>query len=235
MKKSIHSFLATAAFGLAGLLAHAQSSPKILTVDMAKLYENDYKTQDYMGKLQADAHSAQAQYDQMTKDLTALKAQYDELVEQTRDPTATADAKAKSGADAQKKGQELQGKLTERNNFGQQVTSEFNQRRQSFHDTMMDEIGQKASEIAKSHGATLLIDKSGISVLGAKTIVYADPSYEITDEVMAAINKDRPAPVPGAPAAPAGAAPATTPAPAAAPSSLPPMTVPGVTAPTATP
>ena len=229
MKKSIHSLFAIAAFGSAALLAHAQSEPKILTVDMAKLYENDYKTQDYMGKLQKDAASAQQEYDQMTKDLTALKAQYDELTEQTRDPTATADAKAKAAADAQKKGQELQGKLVERNNFGQQVTTSFNQRRQSFHDTMMDEIGQKATDIAKSHGATLLIDKSGISVLGAKTIVYSDASYEITDEVMAAINKDRPAPV--AAPAPAAAAPATTPAPAAAPSSMPPVTVPGVTAP----
>jgi outer membrane protein len=231
MKKSIHSLFAIAAFGSAALLAHAQSEPKILTVDMAKLYENDYKTQDYMGKLQKEATEAQQTYDGLTKDLMALKAQYDELTEQTRDPTATADAKAKAAADAQKKGQELQGKITERNNFGQQVTASFNQRRQSFHDTMMDEIGQKATDIAKSHGGTLLIDKSGISVLGAKTVVYSDPSYEITDEVMAAINKDRPAPAP----APAAAAPAPAPAPTAEPSNLPPVTVPGVTTPAATP
>jgi outer membrane protein len=228
MKKSIQSLLAIGAFG-AAVLAQAQSAPKILTVDMAKLYENDYKTQEYMGKLQKDETSAQQQYDQMTKDLTALKAQYDELTEQTRDPTATADAKAKAGADAQKKGQELQGKLVERNNFGQQVTREFEQRRQNFHDTMMDEIGQKAAEIAKHHSGNLLVDKSGISILGARTVIYSDPSYDITDEVMTEINKDRPAT--SVPAA--GAAAPAAPAPAA--SSMPAMTVPGVTAPAATP
>jgi outer membrane protein len=226
MKISIPSLLAIGAFGSAALLAHAQSEPKILTVDMAKLYENDYETQDYMTKLHGDENSAQQQYDQMTKDLTALKAQYDELSEQTKDPTATADAKAKSAADAQKTVQELQQKLGERNQFGTQVQREFQQRIQSFHDMMMDKIGQKAADIAKGHGATLLLDKSAISVLGAHTIIYSDPSYEITDEVMAAINKDRPAmpmPAPGAPpsSAPAGSPPA--------------ITVPGVTTPPASP
>jgi outer membrane protein len=169
----------------------------------------------------------------MTKDLTALKAQFDELTEQTKDPTATADAKAKSAADAQKKLQELQQRLTERNNFGQQVRGEFQQRQQNFHDTMMDEIGQKAAGIAKKHDGTLLIDKSGITVLGAHTVIYADPSYEITDEVMVEINKDRPAASAVPAPAPAPAAGAAAPAPAA--SSMPSMTVPGVTAPAPAP
>jgi outer membrane protein len=38
--------------------------------------------------------------------------------------------------------------------------------------------------------------------------LYADPSYDITEEVIAEINKGRPA---GAPAAPAAAAPAAKP------------------------
>jgi outer membrane protein len=232
MKKTIQCLLAIGAFASASLLARAQSEPKILTVDMAKLYENDYKTQEKMVKMQADEKSAQAQYDQMTKDLTALKAQYDELSEQTKDPTATADAKAKSQADAQKKVQEFQQKIADRNNFGATVQREFQQQMQNFHDMMMDEIGQKASEIAKRHGATLLLDKSGISVVGAHSVVYSDPSYEITDEVMAEINKDRPASTVSPAAAPAAPAPAQAPAAGSAP---PAITVPGVTGPAATP
>ena len=44
MKKSIHSLLALAAFGASALFAQAQPALKILTIDMAKLYDGHYKT-----------------------------------------------------------------------------------------------------------------------------------------------------------------------------------------------
>jgi Skp family chaperone for outer membrane proteins len=166
----------------------------------------------------------------MTKDINAQYAQYKELADQAKDPMTTADAKAKAESDAQKLGAQIQQKLNDRNQFGQQVQQEFQKRVQSFHEMLIDQISQKAVEIAKSHGATLLLDKSGIGMLATKAILYSDPSYDITDEVAAAIDKDRPA---SAPAASAPMAPSTPAAPAApsSDSGPPPITVPGVTAP----
>ena len=80
---------------------------------------------------------------------------------------------------------------------------------------------------AKRQGATLLLDKSGPTLIGVSNIIYADASYDITDEVLKEINKDRPAAV-TAPAAPAPSAPAAS-APAADSSSdSPKITLPGV-------
>ena len=88
---------------------------------------------------------------------------------------------------------------------------------------MIEEITKVAVDIAKKKGATFLLDKSGPTLVGVSNILYFDPSLDITDEVMAEINKDRPAMTP-APAA-------TSAAPAAAPASTdsPKITVPGIT------
>ena len=87
---------------------------------------------------------------------------------------------------------------------------------------MIEEITKTATEIAKKHGATILLDKSGPTLVGVSNVLYFDPSLDITDEVQAEINKDRPAVTPTpTTAAAATAAPATTDSPK--------ITVPGIT------
>jgi hypothetical protein len=76
---------------------------------------------------------------------------------------------------------------------------------------MFEKIGAVVQETAKKKGATLVLDKSGLSNIGLNPVVYSDASYDITEEVQKEIAKGRPAnmPAPAAPTAkPAAAAPA---------------------------
>ncbi len=223
MKISLPFLLALGAFAAPSFVAQAQPDLKVAVVDMSKLYDNHWKTKDQLAKLKTEQQQAAAQFDQMTKDLNTMVTQYKELDEQSKDPMTTAAAKAKAEADAQKLMAQIQAKANDRNTFGQTVQREFQQRLQNFHQLMIDEISQKAVAIAKAHGATLLLDESGVSLLDTKTVLYSDPAYDITDEVAAAIEKDRPATTPDVAAPAAAAAPADS-----APTQI---TVPGVTAP----
>jgi len=64
---------------------------------------------------------------------------------------------------------------------------------------LIADITSKGAEIGKRKGADLVLPKNNL--------IASNPTWEITDEVIAEINKDKPA---GAPAAkPAAAAPAT--------------------------
>lgn len=223
MKKSIQSVVAIAAIAFSALTAQAQTAPKILTVDLAKLFDNHWKTQEQTAKLKDDEQKAQDQLALITKDGNALVEQFKELDEQTKNPAATAETKAKAQADAQKLYDQIQQKRAEQNQFVQNTSNTLKQRFQTFKTLMIEEITKTATEIAKEKGATLLIDKSGPTLVGVSNILYSDPSLDITDEVMAAINKDRPA-VTQMPA------PATTTTPAAAPAGTdsPQITVPGI-------
>ncbi len=221
MKKSLQSIVAIAAFAFAGLTTHAQSVPKILVVDLAKLFENHWKTQEQNAKLQADEAKAQDQLAQIQKDGNALVEQFKELDEQSKNPTATAEAKAKAQGDAQKLYDQITQKRSEQNAFIQNTSNTIKQRFQTFKTLMLEEITKTAVEIAKKHGATFLVDKSGPTLVGVSNILYYDPSLDITDEVMVELNKDRPAITPTPVTTSAAPAPAT--------GSSPEITVPGIT------
>jgi outer membrane protein len=217
MKKTIQSLVAVAAIAFSAVTTHAQTAPKILVVDLAKLFDGHWKTQEQNAKIQEDEKKAQDQLAIITKDGNALVEQFKELDEQSKNPAATADAKAKSLADAQKKYEEIQQKRSEQGNFVQSTKASLQQRYQTFKTLMIEEITKTAVDIAKKHGATFLVDKSGPTLVGVSNILYSDPSLDITDEVQVELNKDRPATA----TAPA----ATTTAPAA---DSPSITVPGI-------
>ena len=206
--KSIRTLSVFAAFALSAAIAHAQPAPKLLVVDMAKLYDSHYKTEEQNSKLRTDEQKAQEEIEKMNKDGNVLVDEYKTLSDQSNNPALTADAKAKSQVEAQKKLEEIQRKKNEISTFAQNTQRSLQQRLQTFRSLMLEEISKTATDVAKRKGATLLLDKAGPTLIGVSNVIYADTAYEITDEVMKEINKDRPAvsavavPAPAASASP---------------------------------
>lgn len=203
MNKSAKTLVALVAFIAAGLFVQAQSAPKIMVVDMIKLLDEHYKTQEQKDKLKVDADKAKEEAGHLLQDRNNLVEQYKELVEQAKNPAITAAAKDKAESDADQKMQEIQKKNNELQSFEVNTRNLLQQRFQNFKTIMLEEISKIATDVAKRKGATLLLDKSGPNLLGIPTVVYFDPSMDITDEVQAEINKNRPAATAAAPSAPA--------------------------------
>ena len=160
---------------------------------MAKIFDNHYETKAEKAKLDDASQKAQAEIDTMNKEGNALVAEYKELDEQSKSPMATADAKSKSQAAAQKKGQEIQQKMQDINTFANNAKQSIQQRIQTFRSMMMEEISKVVVTVAKRHDATLVLDKSGPSLLGVPPVIYSDSGYDITPEVIAEIDAHRPA------------------------------------------
>jgi len=193
MKNLTQTLISFGAFAAAALVAQAQPAPKILIVDMAKIFDNHYETKAEKTKLDEASQKAQAEIDSMNKEGNALVAEYKELDEQSKSPMATAEAKSKAQGEAQKKGQQIQAKMQDINTFANNAKQSIQQRIQTFRSMMMEEISKVVVEIAKRHGASIVLDKSGPSLLGVPPVIYFDPSYDITPEVIAQIDQNRPA------------------------------------------
>jgi outer membrane protein len=218
MKKPIRSLFALLGFGAATLALHAQPALKVAVVDLAKLYDTHFETVDQNAKLQADDQRANEEVDKMNKEGNALVEEFKALKEQSENPALTADAKSKAAADAQKKLETIKQKETEVRTFIQNTQTSLRTRLQNFRTLMIEKISKTAVEVAKRKGATVLLDKAGPTLIGVSSIIYFDPSYDITDDVAKEIAKERPASATGAPAA---AAPTT--------GDVQKITVPGVT------
>lgn len=219
--KKLPSFLLAFAV-LAGALApaaQAQPALKICVVDIGKVYDNHYEKNEKEAELRADQQKAEDQLQALNKEGQDLVNQYKQLVDQSKNPALTPEAKAKAESDAKAKLEEINNKQNEVNAFKSNVQQEFQKRVQNFRSLLIDEISRTAADVAKRHGATLLLDKSAVSIYQANVILYSDPAYDITDEVIKEVNKDRPQ-----------ITPATGGATSSAPSdATPKVTVPGIT------
>jgi outer membrane protein len=220
MKNSIKSLVAIAALAAIALGASAQPAVKVAVVDMAKLYDTHYKTVEQNAKIQSDDQKAQEEVEKMNKEGNGLVEEYKALNDQSNNPALSAEAKTKAQEAAQKKLEQIQNKQREVQTFIQNTRNSLGQRLNTFRALMLEEIGKVAADVAKRKGVTLLLDKAGPTAIGISNVLYADAAYEITEDVLKEINKDRPA---GAAVAPAAA-----PAPTAGSSGTPALTVPGL-------
>lgn len=211
MKNILKTLLVSLAFGGSALLVHAQPAIKVAVVDMATLYDGHYKTEEHTAKLQADEQRAQEDLQRLNQEGNEIVAAFQSLQEQINNPVLSDEAKSKLEQDAQKKLEEIQAKQNEVQAFRQNVQRTLQTRMNNFRDLLLEELSKIATDVAKQKGATLLIDKSAPAGFGISNFIYVDPAYDITDEVMAIANKDRPAtpPAAAAPAAKAAPAPAT--------------------------
>ncbi len=211
MNKSLKSLFVLAVAGLFAASVQAQSTPKVCVVDMAKLYDGHFKTEEQNTKLRTDQQKAEDELKKLNDEGNALVKQAQDLQEQLKNATLTDAAKTKTQQDLQAKAEEIQRKQNDVNNFRANTQRQLQQRINTFKQLLLEEISKIAVDIAKSKGATLLLDKSGPSLIGISNIIYFDSSYDITEDVAKVINKDRPAGSAAAPAASA-AKPAAKPA-----------------------
>jgi outer membrane protein len=189
MKTSLKLFLAAAIAGLFAVAVQAQPAPKVFVVDMAKLYDGHPKTEEQNAKLKADQQKAEEELQKINGEGNALVEQFKTLEEQVNNPTLSADAKTKLQQDMQAKGQEIQRKQAEVNQFRGNTQRSLQQRINNFKQFLLEEISKTAVEIAKKKGATLLLDKSGPTLIGVPSLLYFDPAYDITEEVAKELNK----------------------------------------------
>jgi Skp family chaperone for outer membrane proteins len=225
MNKLIRTLIALASLGLVAGTARAEAAFKPLVVDMTKLLENHYKTEEAYAKFNAFGQKVQEQLDAASKQIQEMAAQYQELVDQSKNTVLKPEARAAAEADAQKKGEEIQKMQNDAQNFRIKSQNQIQQRIKTHRDGLNEEIILIVKNIAKAKGATIVFDKSVSPVTGVPGVIFSDDSYDITDEALKEENKDRPpappvaataaaAPVPAAPKPAAGATPAPTPAPA---------------------
>ncbi|MBL9217575.1 MAG: OmpH family outer membrane protein [Opitutaceae bacterium] len=209
MNKLLRPLLAMAALAASSTALLAQPAVKLITVDIGKVFDGHYKSEEANAKFRDAEQKAREQAEELRKQGQTMVDEYKELAEQAKNTLLNADARTKAEQAAQKKLEEIQRKQADLQGFLQNTQNSLSQRIATHRDLLLEEITKTVNEIARRKGATLVLDKSGPSAFRIPVVLYADPAYDITDEVLAEVNKDRPAATTAAkPAAPATTAPA---------------------------
>ena len=190
--------ISIAAVGLmavaSGLLA--QPAVSVVTVDLKRLFENYYKTEAQNTKLQATAKQYEDQINVQKKELDEKGKAAQEALDQSKNAALSEDARKKAEEDAKARIEDYRRADAALREFVGQAQQMMGQTRANFQQQTIEDIRKVAADIAKKKGATLLLDKSD----AIPVVLYADPGFDITEEVLAAINKDRPVSSVNAPA-----------------------------------
>jgi len=207
MNTSIKTILAVVAMGATAIAAQAQTigqpaTPRVVTIDLGKALNGYYRTQEETAKLQAIEQNANKTAEGIVAEGQAMAEKFKAAQATLQSPVATDIAKQQATADAQRIYGDMQKKQQEFDNFRQNAVQQIQQGVAATRQQLIKEIVDKATEIGKGKGANVILDRG--------SMVYADTGMEITDEVLAQLNK-------GHPVTPPAATPAATPATGATP------------------
>ena len=165
----------------------------IVTVDVATLYDNYFKTKEAGEKLQGRFDTAKTQLDQMIADGEVEVESYKTMVEQAQNPALSETARTEAEKDADIQMQKIRTMQQEVQMFRESTNNQLSQQQNTQRQFMLEEIKTIILDFAQQKGADLVFDTStGVNV-GLPPVIYANPAWDSTDEVLEVLNADAPA------------------------------------------
>ena len=177
---------ALAALACLPLSASAQPAPKVFVVDVGRVFEAHPQTQQQQAALKAEEKKVTDQLQRIDKEVRALADKLKEQQTRFDDPTLAATQRDAIRAEGQKTSQELQAKQAEGQQLMAKTQNEMQQRIQKLRGQIVGDIAKVATDVARKKGGTLVYDKG--------SMIYADPAYDITSDVLAEVAKSKGAP-----------------------------------------
>lgn len=194
--------------GLSGVTASAQSMVKVGTVDMKKVFENYYKTKDAEQRINEARNSAKKELEERMETYQKGAAEVKKLNEEIDSPALSREAKETKSKNRDEKVGELNNMQREIQEFRTTREKQLQEQSARMRQGIVDDITKVVNEKVKADNYDLVFDKSGMSLNGVSVVMFAKESYDFTDTVVAALNKNKGKEEPAAPAPAAAATPA---------------------------
>ncbi|MBS0659795.1 MAG: OmpH family outer membrane protein [Verrucomicrobia bacterium] len=212
MKRTLAVASALAAFAFAAATP-AQAQMKVGVVDMNKVFSDYYKTKDAETRINEARAAAKKEMDDRMEARQKLLDEINNLNKEVENKALSASAR-------DEKGKQRDEKINETRNLEREITEFKNTRERQLQEQavrmrngIVEEIMKIVNDKVKADGYDLVFDKSGSSLNGVPILLYSKDGMEFTNDVVTALNRNKPAAgsAPAAAAATPAAKPAATP------------------------
>lgn len=197
------------------LLAVAQGTMKIGTVDMQRAFKEYNKTKDAEAKINDAKNAAKKEYDDRAEDYKKALDEINNLNKQLESPALSADKKTQAAKDRDDKIAKIKNMEREISDFRQTRERQLQEQLMRVREGIVKEITEVVMEKVKANNLDLVFDKSGMSINGVPVLMYSHDNIDFTNDIIAVLNK--PGRATAATKTSAGASASTTPARAARP------------------
>lgn len=186
----MHSFLLNVSF----------AQLNIMTVDVGTLYDGYYKTKESADKLQTRMDTAKAQMDEMMAAGEVEVEAYQTMIEQAQNPALSDSARSEAERDANTQMEKIRTMQQEVNMFRQSTNNQLTQQQSTQRQFMLEEIKTVILEVSQQRDVDLVLDTSTGVIAGLPPVLYANPDWDHTDDVLEVLNADAPLETAEAPA-----------------------------------
>jgi outer membrane protein len=162
---------------------------KIATVDMNRAFKEYNKTKDAETKINDAKNAAKKEYDDRADSYKKALDEINKLNQQLEAPALSADAKTQKAKERDEKIASIKSMEREINEFRQTREKQLQEQAVRMRDGIVKEITDVVMEKVKSDNMDLVFDKSGLSLNGVPTLIFARDNMDFTNDLIATLNK----------------------------------------------
>jgi outer membrane protein len=187
MKKSL-SILSALTLALP-IVAVAQGTSKIGTVDMQRAFKEYNKTKEAEVKINDAKNAAKKEYDDRAESYKKALDEINNLNKQLESPALSADKKTGMAKERDDKIANIKSMEREISDFRQTRERQLQEQLMRMREGIVKEITDVVMEKVKTKNLDFVLDKSGISINGVPLILYAPENVDFTGEIIETLNK----------------------------------------------
>lgn len=180
------------AMTLAGVSKASAQGIKIGVVDMQQCLNKYYKTKLKVKDVEAQAKGSRAKLDERIADFKRIQVRLGELDKKARDTALSQEARKGAAVEMQQLVQEGRAKERELQEAQRKAQGELLNARQQMEKTLVEEVRVVVNEASKKAGLDMVIDKSFLPRGNKVLVVVTEKVPDLTEGVIAIINKDAP-------------------------------------------
>src|SRR5438067_6737922 len=168
---------------------YAQGTLKVGTVDMNRAFKEFNKTKDSEKKINDAKDAAKKEYDDRAENYKKALEEINKLSQQLEAPALSQDAKSAKAKERDEKIASIKNMEREINDFRQTREKQLQEQAVRMRDGIVKEITEVVMNKVKADNMDLVFDKSGVSLNGVPTVMFAKDNMDFTSDVITQLNK----------------------------------------------
>jgi Skp family chaperone for outer membrane proteins len=180
-----------------GFLAPSlQAQPRVGIIDLKRVFEGYYRTQQADTQLKERASDLDKARQAMVGDFEEAKVSFDRLREAANDQALAADERESRRLAAERKLVELRQIEQDVTQFDRTARTTLAEQQRRMRDRILDEIKEVVSTKAREAGLALVIDVAAETVNETPVVLYHNSQNDLTTVVLNELNSRRPVELP---------------------------------------
>jgi outer membrane protein len=171
----------------------AWGQARIATIDLRKVFDKYYKTQQADATIKERAAEMEKDFKEMVTKYEKAKTDYQGLLAGANDQAISAEEREKRNKSAADKLKELKDKEEEITAYKRSATTQLDEQKKRMRDNILTEIRTVLNAKAKAAGFALVVDTAAESINSTPIVLYTNNEHDMTDEVLKQLNVGAPA------------------------------------------